>query len=492
MEARSGTEQPALDFEHHEVITDSARGQTLLTGFLLDGSNADLATVHVDDAGERHLRIYSFDDGTWTPSLDASLQPEVVFVDVVNISGRDRLVTYRQGRLSWFDPGSTTDNALVDIDCRLGALSDDRLWHVDISRDLNSDGRDDLVVPTADGFSVLIQKDDGTFAEPVDIGGPSGASIFHLDDYRHDPWSHGRIHETDFNQDGRIDLVCWRDDHFEVYYQAESGLFASKPATLSTAVDFDTDDPTSLAAPREVRYRKGDQTLTGSTTGRILHSLSDHNGDGVTDLVVFSLGGKSLWSMHSTYEVHFGRTTHGGGVDFAPEASTVIESDGIPFDIGQHESDGRVDIMFTTINPGVFKMIGAFFSRSIALDLKLYRLDGGAYSDKPSARRRTRADSLGKAGNRTALFPSVLVGDVNGDDLSDLLVGRANRELHAYLGVEGERIFARDPVRVPVTTPAYEDHAWLTDINRDGKHDVLMHHQPITSDQGHVTVLVSR
>ena len=84
-------------FEQYEVVTGSAKRQTVLTGFLLGGAIADLAVVDIDEDDNRRLRIYAFRDGTWVPRLDATLRPEVSFVDVANIGGRDRLITYGRG-----------------------------------------------------------------------------------------------------------------------------------------------------------------------------------------------------------------------------------------------------------------------------------------------------------------------------------------------------------------------------------------------------------
>ena len=93
--AQSASEQAAeFTFTQYEVVTGSAKRQTVLTGFLLGGASAELAVVHIDDGDERRLRIYEFVDSVWTPGVDATLGPEVLFVDVANIGGRDRLVTY--------------------------------------------------------------------------------------------------------------------------------------------------------------------------------------------------------------------------------------------------------------------------------------------------------------------------------------------------------------------------------------------------------------
>ena len=79
-------------FELHEIPTSAAPDQSVVTGFLFDGAVADLAVLHIDENGNRRLRIHT-GDGGWEPRLDVTLGPDVLFVDVANIGGRDRLVT---------------------------------------------------------------------------------------------------------------------------------------------------------------------------------------------------------------------------------------------------------------------------------------------------------------------------------------------------------------------------------------------------------------
>ena len=104
-----------VTFEQYEVVIGSAERQTVLTGFLLGGAMAELAVVNIDENDDRRLRIYAFGDSTWEPILDATLRPEVLFVDVANIGGRDRLIASEPGRLNWFDPESATERTLVAV-----------------------------------------------------------------------------------------------------------------------------------------------------------------------------------------------------------------------------------------------------------------------------------------------------------------------------------------------------------------------------------------
>ena len=493
-------------FEQNEVVIGSAKRQTVLTGFLLGGTIAELAVVNIDENNDRRLRIYAFGDGTWAPVLDATLRSEVLFVDVANIGGRDRLITYGSGRLNWFDPESATEHALMEITSNFNPPPRDQISHIDVTRDVNGDERDDLVVPDVNGFWVFIQMSDGAFADPVKIG-PSieMRRIYGDNGYRYNPWAQGRVHEMDYNQDGRRDLVFWKEDHFEVHLQDEHGLFASVPVVFTTDVLFNSDDLGSLVAPEGVRSRRKDHAANGNMTGRVLHSLTDMNGDSVADLVIFSLESGSnrflgqtseLWSMHSTYEVHFG-TLMPDRTLFAPNVGAAIHSDGIPFGLEPRDfdHDGQVDVMFTIINPGVFKVIGmlvsALLTQSVSMDLHFYRMEDAIYSDRPNVSRKIRTTSLGQSGEKAAAhFPLVLIGDVNGDRRSDLLVQQSQKSLCVFLGVPGPDLFSRRPQKVAVTMPN-EEYVWLVDLNKDGKQDILLHH-PSTTEPHRVTMLVAR
>ncbi len=491
-------------FERHEVVTGAAKHQTVLTGVLLGDATVNLVVVNIDEEDNRRLHIYAFDDDSWTLRLDATLRPEVLFVDVVNIGERDRLITYGNDRLNWFNPESATEHLLAAVTSNtpppIGKIS-----HLDITRDLNGDNRDDLVVPDSDGFWAFIQMDNGMFADPVKIG-PSieTGSIYAADGYQYNPWIEARIHEMDFDQDGRSDLVFWNEDHFVVHYQDERGLFSPVAKTFTTEVAFDFDDLGSLVAPDGVRGRRFDHGAPGAMTGRVLHRLTDMNHDGIADLSIFSLqAGKSgflgqtseLWNMHSTYEVHFGRQTPSGTV-FETEVGTMIRADGIPFEVGARDfdHDGQVDVMFVVIDPGIFKIIG-MLARGIAthsalLDLNLYRMEGGAYPDERDATYKIKAYTPGDSGKKAMHFPSLLFGDVNGDGRPDLLVQNGQEELHVFVGVPGPDLFARKPQKVAVVMP-YEEYTWLVDFNNDGMQDLLMHH-PSATEPHRVTMLIAQ
>ena len=489
-------------FQLHEVVTGVATRQSVLTGFLLGGARAELAVVNIDENDDRHLRVYAFSDGAWVPDLEASLRPEVLFVDVAKIGGRDRLVTYEPGRLNWFDPESSTERPLVMVTSNFSPPRSGEIPHVDVTRDVNDDDRDDLVVPDVDGFWVFVQMSDGGFADPVKIGPPTQMNrILGADGYRYDPWSQSRVHEMDYDQDGRDDLVFWNEDHFEVYTQDERGLFAPVATTFTTDVAFDFDDHSSLS--------------TGDMRGKLLHSLADLNDDDVADLVAYSLEGTRDSQKRSRYEVHFGAPTPDGGTMFAPDVGALFQSeDSIQLGMDRHDfdRDGQVDLMFTTIErrilrSSLWKRIAGFMGEDVWLRLEFYRSEDGHYPDTPDAIRKMQLDGspspsepgwvpLGillrggthESRNTQESYPrafnnTLLIGDVTGDGRSDLLIGDHPRIMKVFVGVPGPDLFAQEPHEVHVATANDED-IWLVDLNQDGKQDILMHH-PFTLRDGH-------
>jgi hypothetical protein len=408
-------------FKYYEIDTNLTQRQTVMPGFYLDGDTAEIAVIHIDENKRRLLRMYGFNGNGWESMLEATLGADVLFVDMANIGGRDRLVSYENGRINWFDPDSVTEQPLVAVTSSFNPLRKDEIPHVDITQDVNGDGRDDLVVPDVDGFWVLVQTSDGAFADPVLIGpGTDLSRIYGADGYRYDPWSQSRVHQIDYNHDGQRDLVFWRDDHFEVHTQNEQGQFDAEPTMFTTEVAFDSADLSSLAS--------------GDMTGRVLHSLTDLNGDRVADLVVFVLEGSSIRSKHSNYEVHYGKPTQDGGTLFAPGVDIVFRSEGKPIvfqkmsakgdyrqwvdrappqvpmstatqalpdwpyvqlgmDKQDFDGDGQLDLMFTTIEvdfltSSTWKRWKTFMGDSVWLNHEFYRMEGGRYSNTPNAIRR--------------------------------------------------------------------------------------------------------
>ena len=517
------TKAPAAEithdfFEQYDIVTGTTKRQTVLPGFFLGGATAELVVVHVDDNNDRRLQMYGFDGTDWVSVLEATLRPDVVFVDVASIGDRDCLITYQGGRLNWFDPDSATERVLAEIAINYNATDDGEIPRVDIARDVNRDGRDDLLVPDVDGFWISIQLSDGSFTDAVKLGPPepfrdeAGVKDSGIDVSRTYgevgitrltfPWYLSRVHEMDYDQDSRSDLVFWNEDHFDVYHQDAHGQFDPVAKTFTTDVPFDSDG--IYTRMFEFSDESAFSFLFGfneNTRRTVLHSFRDLNRDGVADLVTLTLVGRSILRQSSLYEVHFGTATPEGAT-FARDAGTAIQPRGTaggmqPWGYSSQswqdfDGDGLVDIKFGDVNIGLGGMTRALLANSVSMDLEFYRSEDGLYPDKPTTTRKIRPDLSPFKGRKAIFFPEALMGDVNGDGRSDLLVGKSREELHVFIGVPGPDLLARQPQKVAVALPADQArNIWLVDLNKDGKLDLLMHH-PGTSEPQRLTMLVAR
>lgn len=550
---RAAAQPASYAFDRHEIDIGPAVRQTVLTGFLLGGEMADLAVVKIEENGGRRLRIYAFEKGsdveasekaenasppdgkdTWALRMDTRLRPGVTFVDVAPIDGRDRLITGEPERLNVWDPDSDTEHELVSVAAATAGAAgaagfqaprEGEVPHVDVSRDVNGDGRIDLVVPGEKGFRVYVQLESGAFADPVAVGPPPGLDpILGADGYRYDPWSVSRIHEFDYNGDGRVDLVSWNGDHFEAHVKDGQGRFDPDPLTFTTDVRFDTDDVTSLA--------------NGKMTGRALHSFGNLNGDGIADMVVYVLEGARIQDKRSAYEVYFGAfgfvgaggpggaggsgahgpdtSESGSPIRFASKPDVTIQTDNqvqLAMERRDLDGDGEGFLVVTSIENkylegSLFKRIKGFMGDDVWLNLDFYRVRGGRIPDRATATRRIQLDGApsprepgwvplavvlqsGKHTKRRdreqysrAFNKNLFIGDVTGNGRADLMIEWTHRELHVYAGVPGPGLFANEPQKVAVELPNDEEYAWMTDLNRDGRQDIVMHH-PFTKRDAH-------
>lgn len=499
-----------ISFGQHELMTGPAKHQTVLTGFFLGGPMADLAVVSAHDKGDPRLRIYAFREDTWEPAIDVALRPEVLFVDMAAIDGRDHLISHEAGRLNWFDPDTQAERRLVKVDMDYQAGKGDPIPHIDITRDLNHDGRDDLIVPDVNGIWISTQLGNGRFSDFAKLGPPEplrnekalgdsrsygevGVTAMTI------PWYLSRVREMDYNLDGRTDLVFWNEDHFDAHLQDEQGGFAPQAESFTVDVPFDSDGDYSLAFGFS-----GESTfalISGfrkNSKRTVLHAIRDMNSDKVADLVTLTLSGRSLAKQRSVYQIYFGMATP-DGISFAKDAGATLRPGGKaggmqPWGYANQafqdiDGDGQDDWGFGHVTMGLGGMMRAMVCKSIAIDLEFYCPQDGSYAEKPTATRKIRPKLDPLYGG--VFFPPVLAGDVNGDGRADLLAGENPNELRVYVGVASPDLFARKPQKLTVKLPADERNVRLTDLNRDGKQDILVYY-PSRTEPHRVTTLISR
>ncbi len=497
-------------FSIHEIDTGPARHQTLLIGSFTGTSKPEFALLDTWPQGDQQLRVHRIEDGEWRVVREAALAGKAAFVDVVAIDGRNHPLLHRDGGLAVFDAAAATTRAFVAFPTGVRAGEGGGTARIDVTRDLNGDGRDDLVLPDTDSFWLSIQNADGTFADPVGLGprephlnakaygdertyGQAGITLQNI------PWYLSRIHQLDYDLDGRQDLAFWHEDHFLVHRQDETGRFEASPTTFTTDVPFDLDGAYALA------FQFGDRGVPSLLLGlggrfdyTVLNGFRDLNGDGVADLITVTFSGRRVFSLRGRLGVHFGQPAS-GATTFPALPDTVAETPGPAGGLAwgyatqrymDVDGDGHTDIALAAVDTGLGGMAKAMIGKSITIDLALYRLRDNAYPKEPDAVRRVRTrfapfDKLG------VLFPLVLIGDVDGDGRADLLTGNRWDRLSLHIGGDGQDPFAGEPLHLTVDLPSNEANSLLADLDHDGRQDVLLHH-PSETAANRLLILMAR
>ncbi|MDE0008549.1 MAG: VCBS repeat-containing protein [Gammaproteobacteria bacterium] len=491
----AAAEPNASPFTIDEIDTGVAAHQTILLGSFTGTGRTEFGVLDGGAYREGRLRIFGLEGEEWQVVRDATVPGGVTFVDVAVIGGRDHPIFHRPGGFSAFDAAAGTERGLVSVPGHVHFTEGGRVPRIDATRDLNGDGMDDLVLPTADGFWIALQNADGTFADPAKLGPKEP----HLDDKAYGdertygevgitpqnlPWYLGRVHQFDYDRDGRQDLVFWNAGHFQVHRQDETGGFHTSPITFTTEAPFDFDGTYALA------FQFGDRAVPALLLGlggrfdyTVLNGFRDLNDDGIADLVTVSFSGRRVFSLRGRFDVYFGRAAP-GATTFNATPDTAAETPGPAGGMAwgyatqrymDVDSDGKTDIALAAVDTGLGGMVKAMAGKSITLDLALYRLRDNAYPKEPDAVRRVRT-RFAPFDKRGVLFPLVLIGDVDGDGQADLLTGNRWDRLSVNYGGPGRDPFAGDPVHVTVDLPSNEANSMLADLNHDGRQDVVLYH----------------
>lgn len=439
------------------------------------GSDVDDIAVLGRYGDTVRLDVYSFDGAAWRPVHRGDLTEAFVGRETMDSSGagpwmlsmklggRDRLlIGSRCDGVDYLEPETWTPTPWLQSPPANGAGGSPDDWRSVLPRDFNDDGLDDLLLRCQNSFTIWTQASDGGVSEPSLHVLPSDYLYFGSGDY---------------DDDGLTDLVFMDlgspaqrpGERIAVHLGVAGGRFAPEPIHVGT--------PTEPEGGNRRRFS----------------GVGDFNGDGILDLHSYS-DAETRYGVRNG--LHFGRRD-GNDVSFRDEPDTSVSGE-VMMPVSTHwrstvgglldlDGDKKHDLAVPVLRAG---WVGEWVTRRLRVDVHAYRLRDTGYPAAPDFQTRTRVRIRFKELNSEVLAENTvtLLGDLNGDGILDLVV--PGGKIKAHLGTGKGDLFEERASRIRPAL-AYEGFLQLSDVNRDGKDDLILYQEP-DDEGGRIAIALSR
>jgi len=465
----TASEQKGL-FEVSDLYLTESVDAEVIPAFITNPKQADLIVRQITEDHQRSLKIFSLaGDGRYVDGEidDIEIGEDVIFMDIgkVRDSSLDYIILFRRDAAWWLDPVSGKEHRLLDIQSIYKSVVKDRLPHLDVVKDINGDSLEDILLPGFDGYQLFLQTSPGVFAAPVliDVPPKMGAS-----NGRNFIWyGFSEPYLVDVNFDHKDDLLFWDVPVLRAFLQKEEGSFSLEQQVVPLGLELEGAEGVSFRLGRE------DQS---DIQARTFHQMSDINADQYPDLTTISITSEGVLNKRTTYEFFMGIQSPTQALSFPEQPDTQIRSKGIQFDAQEKDfnHDGMTDFVISSVELGVGKILGALLTRSITIDLNFYQLSQSGYPDRPNITHKIKATFNLTSGK--LYYPTVLIVDVNGDQLVDLVVQDGDA-LQVSYGDGSDRLFARKRLVFEVPMPLTPGLVDTFDLNKDGKMDIILRYQ---------------
>jgi hypothetical protein len=351
--------------------------------------------------------------------------------------------------------------------------------HRDFIRDIDGDGRADVLLPGFSGWTVQLNREEGP--QRSELRQVPATTV-----------EDGRVSYAprtpiilDMNTDGLVDVSFLEGARLATFLQDRDGRFKAEP--IMTGLD------TPLATEQEmVRLRETDQSRLEFEE---LERAMDFNGDGLLDLLTDKTISRGVFDRRSEYHLYLGQRDAGATLLLGAVPDGSIRSDGfqlepIVYDI---DGDGLLDIATPTTELGLGRVIGALLSGKVGIDLNVFRLRGnGQFPEDADFSEKTRVEfDLSTGFTRT---PAIRIADFDGDGRGDLLLQTEPDELSFHPGHDRPSLFRSSPSRIQISLPNDGRMVRADDVDGDGRPDIVIRYGTSDGEEAtrHLRLLLGR
>ena len=461
--------------------------QRVLVADLYGDGDRQILIAGRNDAHEQFLAIYSLNSISNSGSKPlATLHPgpNLIAYDVGRLGDNDALLFIEPGRVLRY---SVVDGDFVEVlETRsiYGQKRSGDIVPIDFFRDINDDGRDDLIVPDTAGYRIRLQRPDGSFGDEALLEESSRMTVAdNVVGFESRPLFSGEI-----NFDDLTDLGVWRGNTLRVYRQLPGHRYQGKPDTVQLGLGL-----LSEAELRALESGAGSVDQRGLSQKNIV-SIEDRNGDKLPDILIESTTSMGVFDKRNTLSLHLGRR-EGESLVYRETEDALLASEGLQYGMvtTDIDGDGLQDLVVRKVYLSFSRVIRALISGNVSLRLRFFRMTPeGGYDEEPNYVTRTNVRFSMASGQIDV--PAIAVADFDGDGLKDLLMQKRPDELRLSRGITGGSLFSDESIMIEAELPRNGDLVASEDVDGDGRSDLVMRYTAADGEQAAhiVRLLITR
>ena len=292
---------------------------------------------------------------------------------------------------------------------------------------------------------------------------------------------------NDLTLDERQDIAWISQGNINYFSQTEEGKFSTQQQKISLA------DSIYGLNWWQIRESDGESPDQSNLTHRVVEQIKDINGDGLVDVIVRFTQSAGVLDRSNDYEFYLGYLNQHRQLAFPKTPNTVIKSEGTltGLKIIDVNKDNKFEVLLSSFELSVSNIIGALLSGGIDQNVLLFALNGdNSYNEDALMSKEVELSfSLTSGQSGQAI---VLLSDVNGDALQDLILSLGEDKLAIYLGQNNSRLFNRKASKHKILLPKNGELFDHHDLNQDGKEDFIMRYGRLDDERmaNKITILM--